>query len=162
MADMSAQNDQVPENPNRRLRERGVSQADSKAEVTTASNEKLQNERSNAQKTWFEEYIYSKDWPILGTIGKWLTAKPVAGVVTGLTGSTWLGEASRVLVMGAALYYGTPYIFNLFASGEGAASGPGLDWLWRLFQGRGKLASATGGTPPPPGIPGGTMPYETL
>ena|SRR3989338_2114601 len=116
---------------------------------------------SEAQKGWFEEYVYSKDWPVLGTLAKWLTLKPVEGIVTGVTGSNLLGKAARVGAIGGAVYLSAPYVMNAFAMGEGAASGTGLDWLSRLNQARGRLGTAMPrDRTPPPMIPGETVPYE--
>lgn len=54
------------------------------------------------------------------------------------------------LGLGAGAYFGAPYLFRLFGRAEGAASGPGLDWLNRLFRARGRLGTGTGDANPAP------------
>lgn len=95
------------------------------------------------QKGWFSEYVYSRERPIIGTLWKWLTFKPVEG----LLGGGVVGKVGRGAAIAAALYFGTPYLFKAFGAAEGASTGTGLNWFQRFGNAVKKLAS--------PGVTGG-------
>ncbi len=103
----------------------------------------VEDVRTAQQKGWFSEYIYSQERPVLGTLWKWLTFKPVEGLLGGGT----VGKIGRAAAIAAALYFGTPYLFNAFGATEGAATGTGLNWFSRFGKATQRLAS--------PGITGG-------
>jgi hypothetical protein len=103
----------------------------------------VEDARTAQQKGWFSEYIYSQERPVLGTLWKWLTFKPVEGLLGGGT----VGKIGRAAAIAAALYFGTPYLFNAFGAAEGASTGTGLNWFSRFGKATQRLAS--------PGIVGG-------
>jgi hypothetical protein len=117
-------------------------------DLTQEDLEKLVNKAVNGQqKSWFADYIYDTDRNVLSNLGSIVTGRPVEGVVTGLTGSWLLGKTARVGAMAAALYYGTPYLFQAFGAAEKAATGTGMNWLGRFGNSIKTLAS--------PGLVGG-------
>lgn len=131
---MSRATDQNPETDGRRNRSLDRRELSSTVEAQRVSQEK----------GWFSEYVYSRERPILGTLWKWLTFKPVEGLLGGGT----VGKIGRAAAIAAALYFGTPYLFKAFGAAEGAATGPGMNWFSRFNKAATKVAS--------PGLTGGS------
>ncbi len=105
----------------------------------------VEDNRVRQEKGWFSEYVYSQERPVLGTLWKWLTFKPVEGLLGGGT----VGKIGRMAAIAAALYFGTPYLFSAFGAIEGQATGTGLNWFSRFGKSAQQLASPgiTGGSP---------------
>ncbi len=107
-------------------------------------SDSVEDDRVRQEKGWFSEYVYSRERPVLGTLWKWLTFKPVEGLLGGGT----VGKIGRAAAIAAALYFGTPYLFKAFGMAEGAATGPGMSWFSRFNKAATKVAS--------PGVTGGS------
>lgn len=136
MADMSARRDPKPEAKNKPT---GAPQeGKTKSDVVSSATEAQQDARNTAEKGWFNEYVYStpSEWgdgalgwggAAIGTIGKWLTAKPVEGIVTTGTGSVIAGKIARWGTVLAAAGVGAYFLWPHLVAGVG----PGLSDLAR-------------------------------
>lgn len=156
MADMSANINPKPEI--QRKAPAGApaddSQSTTKEEVSSKSTESLQNARNDAEKGWFEEYMYSKNRPVLGTLGKWITAKPVEGIVNAATLNTtpFLGKIARWATVAAAVGAGLYFGIDLLKAGAIAAYEGGEILLDRMGRGAGHLYPAMDLPPAPPSL----------
>lgn len=162
MNNMTTRGSHPSENPSDHIREGEPRERRVQREISHVRNQKrkaaqeevaaptasLQNARNNAQKTWAQEYIYSKDMPILGTLGKWITAKPVEGVVAGVTRSKGLGRIARVAAIAAGVYFG----LDVLKQGAQMAFQGGNLLLDRIGIGGGQLYPSMNLPPAPPAL----------
>ncbi len=147
---------------------------------------------TSTRKGWFREFaeenLYSKDHPILGTLWKWVSAKPVEGIVNSIplvNRIPYIGRIARVAAVSAMVYFGWGYLRNFLAgwhgeeaakaaAGRAAADAPaaGLGETGVINEYLQKTGEAAGGgtglTPgnapfvsPPPVTPPGVNPTYT-
>lgn len=158
MTDMTTHKHPAPaENPNEGIRagepplpvSRNVqkmqgSHKDAVQEVASVKTQVQEDKHNQEQKTWAQEYIYSKNSPVLGTLGKWITAKPVEGILGGGT----LGKVGRAAAIAAGVYFG----LGALKQGAQAAFRGGNLLLDRIGIGGGHLFPSMDLPPAPPAL----------
>lgn len=125
----TTQNNGVPENPSKKERPTGT---------PAATPQEMKLDVQNAErKTWFSEYVYNKERPVLGTLWNLLTMKPVEGVVNAVTFNKipLVGKLARFAAIAAGVYFG----IGALKSGAEVAFQGGNTLLDRMGPGGGKL-----------------------
>lgn len=140
-----------PEIPNMELPERvstseqlktldaGVRSSNQETGIRTGAPEQVSSPKKIEQQKgafgkWIDEYIYSSDSPVMGTFGKWITAKPVEGVVNAVTFNKvpTLGKIARWATVATGVGLLGYWLYNQFLGVAATRAGAAVDTAMQI------------------------------